>query len=345
MKTHQFLLSTALMLGLSSPAFAEGPTLTIQNFIGKITIQTEPDIPLSVLQQKRSSEVDIANTSSGLVIDGGIDELRGTKCKGYYGNLSWSWTGKKESHSNFGGYEDLDRYPALTIAAPQNTHLVIENSIPFGQVEDIGSADVSISHCGRLTMENVAGDAGFNISGSGDLQVGDVQNLTARIRGSGDIEAGNVAGDAQLRISGSGDITMGDAETADLGVSGSGDIEIARIAERLNIQSSGSGDVIVEGSYGKLIYSSRGSGDLSVDEVNGEVEVETGGSGDVDIDDGELSYLKIRATGASDVEFDGTAKNADLRARGASDIYVYEVTGTLERSESGAADISVRRDN
>jgi len=331
----------AVTPAFASPAFADGPTLTIENFVGRINVETAPGQDLQIIDAKRDAGVDISDRSNNLTIDGGIEKHDSKRCKGYYGNISWSLFGKKEKSDQIGGYENLDDLPELTISAPDNAHIIIKNTIPFGTIGDVGSTDVQVKHCGQLTFGNIETMGKFNIHGSGDIEAGNLGSLQANITGSGDMNFGNVAKDASISVRGSGDASFGDAETLDITVSGSGDIEFETVSEALSIDSSGSGDVSGESTYGTLTYESRGSGDFNIDEVNGQADIKVAGSGDVDIDSGDVSYLKIKATGSSHVDFDGTTMDANLRASGASDIYVNKVTGQVTADESGASDIDI----
>ena len=361
MKLRYLILTTALIALVSTPAFADDPSVTIKNYVGKITIETSPKYTLDISNQTTSEDVDLDETGSELIIDGGIDDPDGKKCKGYYGKSSWSWFGRKEKHSDFGGYKDLDDYPNITVTAPKTVKVIIDNAIPFGNIGDIGSADISMPYCGQLDIGTIASDAIFNIRGSGDINAGDIGNLYTSVRGSGDVEVGNVAREAKIKVTGSGDIALGDAnvielsvtgsgdvsfgdaETVELTVTGSGDVEIGSVSKSLAMRNQGSGDINVETAFGELNYESRGSGDLEIEEANGNADIDIGGSGDVEIDQGDLNYLKVRSSGASHVDIGGVVKDADLRARGASDIYLNRVTGALIQKESGAADINVSR--
>lgn len=338
MLKRTFILSTALTGLIASPAFAGDTTLTIENFIGKIAIETGSK--LKVTNKQNSSDVDFDRSGDTLTIDGGISEPDGEDCKGYYGRGSWSFFSKKEKKGDFGGYENLDDYPNLTISAPENVTLVIKNAIPFGTISDIGAADIEMSYCGNLKMHNIDGAANLNIRGSGDISALDIGTVKASINGSGDLEFENTT-DAIIKVRGSGDVDFGDADNADITVSGSGDIEMGNIAEMLHVESAGSGDVSSGDVGGGLIYKGRGSGDFELDNVSGDADIRVSGSGDVDIHDGNVDILTIKAKGASDVRFDGTAETAELSASGASDIYVGAVTGKSETRETGSADIDI----
>lgn len=338
MLKRTLILSVSLTAFMTTPAFADNNTLTIENFVGKITI--ENGSKLKVTHKSNSRNVDFDTSGDSLTIDGGISEPDGNDCVGYYGRGSWSFFSKKEKTGNFGGYENLDDYPELTIAAPEDVRLVITNSIPFGSVSDVSAANIKMSYCGNLKMSNINGPADIDIRGSGDISAGNIENIDASIKGSGDFEFENTK-NAVISVRGSGDVEFNDADNADIKVSGSGDIEMGDIAKTLNIESAGSGDVSAGDVGEELIYKGRGSGDFELDSVSGTAEIHVSGSGDVDIRDGDVETLIIKATDASDVRFDGTAINAELTASGASDIYVNEVSGKSDTRETGSADINI----
>ena len=165
-------------------------------------------------------------------------------------------------------------------------------------------------------------------------------NADIEVRGSGDVEMGD-ANDLRLKVTGSGDVDTGDVRSAEISVRGSGDVEIGDVNGPLGVESSGSSDVDIGNVLGDFLYDGRGSGDISVNSVTGRISVDIGGSGDASIDRGKASSLKVSASGASEFDFGGTAETADLYASGASDIYVNKVTGEVRRKESGAADIDI----
>lgn len=340
LKRYALSAATFALIGLSAPAFAAEPVLTIKNYVGKITIETRPGADMDVTQKKRASDVDISSRSGALTIDGGIDEPDGDGCKGYYGNFSWSWSGKKSKKSDIGGYEDLDDYPNLTITGPENLMVVIDNAIPFGSIGTISGADINIDYCGKLTMADINGPAKLGIRGSGTIDAENIETLVSVIKGSGDLSFETV-GEADLIIKGSGNVDFEKAASLNLEISGSGDVEADDVSGALFIQSSGSGDVSVDSVGEELTYTGRGSTDLSIDEISGRALIKVSGSGDVDIDQGTLETLIVTARGSSDVRFDGSTESADLTASGSADIYVGEITGKKSTSTSGSADIDI----
>jgi len=328
-----------LSVFIAAPALA-GPELFIEDFIGTVNVETSSMSKISVVREDNMKGVNLYKDGDSLKVDGGIKKPNGNDCKGYYGSYSISWF-KRESQGDWGGYENLEDYPILTIKAPKDTTLIIRNSIPFLTAGDMNTADVNLSFCGKVNLGDLSGDLQSKIRGSGDLIVGDVGgNADVEIRGSGDVEMGNVK-DLRLKVTGSGDAEAGKVRSADIRVGGSGDVKIEDVSGPVSVESSGSSDVEIGAVTGDFIYEGRGSGDLSADSVSGRISVDVSGSGDVNIDAGETPVLNVSTSGASEFSFDGVAKNADLYASGASDIYVNKVTGDVRSKESGAADINI----
>jgi len=328
-----------LSLSLTAPAFA-GPELLIEDFVGTLTVETTSASQITISREDNMKGVNLYKDAGSLKIDGGIKNPDSKDCTGFHGSFSISLF-KSESRGRVGGYKNLSDYPKITINVPEDTNLVIRNAIPFLNANDLGSADLELSSCGKVNLGDLSGELKANIRGSTDLTVGNVAgNADIDIRGSGDVDMGN-AKDMVLNVTGSGDIDAGDLGSADISVRGSGDVEIKNVNGPLGIKSSGSSDVDIGDVSGDFIYDGRGSGDLSVESVTGRISIDIGGSGDASINDGEASTLKVSASGVSEFDFGGVAETADLYASGASDIYVSKVTGEVRRKESGAADIDI----
>ncbi len=333
------LLTTTLIIASATPAFAEGPIVTIENFVGVIKLDNNAGLA-SVKAIQNDSDVTVNQSADGLTIDGGIANPNGKDCVGYYGGFDLSFSKKNRASGQFGGYKNLKSYPSITLSAPANTVLVIRNAIPFGYIADLGGADIEMTACGRLEIGDITGVAALSIRGSGDINTGDIGDVDIDIRGSGDIETGDI-GHARLTLTGSGDIDFGDSASIDLSLTGSGDIDGGHVDGSVRAVSRGSGDIYLGDIHEDLVYDSQGSGDFEAKSVSGRLSIDSGGSGDVDINGGDVSTLLITASGASDVDFDGTAETAQLYATGASDISVDKVRGKVTLRETGAADISV----
>ena len=333
-------LAAVVTTALAASAVANGPELLIQDFVGTIKVENGASETISITRDENMKGVNLLEQGDNLKIDGGISDPDGNKCKGYYGSYSLGWF-KKEKSGEFGGYEDLEDYPQITVRAPKDTILVIENSIAFVTAEDLGGTDLDLRFCGKVSLGNVAGDLKADIRGSADLSARDVRNVDVNIKGSGDLDIQNAAFVA-LSVAGSGDAEFENIKSADVRVSGSGDISFGDIDGSLAAESRGSGDIDAGNVAGDFIYDAGGSGDLDIGDVTGDrISIDVSGSGDVSIDGGDVKTLKVTASGASEVDYGGIAETADLIASGASDIYVSKVTGEVRSKERGAADISV----
>ena len=353
-KTSTLLLCGAVICGLASltlthtaqadETLAGGQdtdtVLALENFVGTLSVKTGNVDEVRIVTSKNMDDVRLKEEGGNLYIDGGIDDPDGNKCSGYYGKYSWSLFKKKEREGQFGGYEDLDDYPTLTIEAPEDVTVKIRNAIPFAEFENVGAAYANVDHCGKLVFADISGMADFSIRGSGDISAQNTGDLDVSIKGSGDVEVA-ASGETKIQLMGSGDVEIGETKNLDVRLYGSGDIEIDTVEGYLQAASKGSGDIEMDRVTGGLSYDGRGSGDFEVDSVDGEIEIYVAGSGDVMIDGGEASELTVTASGASDVRFGGTVENAELKASGASDIYVKKVTGQLRQRDSGASDITV----
>ena len=175
-------LVTTLMAGT---ALANAPELFIENFVGTIKIENGSSDRMSILRDKNMSGVNLVEQGQNLKIDGGISDPDGDKCKGYYGSYDLTFF-KKNRDGKFGGYEDLEDYPQITISAPKDTVLVIENSIAFLTAEDLGGTDLDLRSCGKVKLGNVAGELRADIRGSANLTANNVGDVDVDIKGSGD---------------------------------------------------------------------------------------------------------------------------------------------------------------
>lgn len=351
-------LAVMIAASISVPALAadSGPVLTIENFVGTITTVTGDR--LVVQNQDNAQDTRFAQDGADLFIDGGIKKPDGKKCSSYYANYNWSWGKKKERSGTWGGYKDLEDYPALTLTVPKGTQLVIRNAIPFAKFGDLGGVDATMDHCGKVTAGNISGpaiitlqgsgdfiagntkDAQIILRGSGDVALGDVGDIDANLVGSGDIKFGQARA-ARLSLTGSGDIVGQSVASADLSLTGSGDIDIENVENGLTARLQGSGDLEIGQTSGPVDASAAGSGDIYIDGVNGRVDLVSNGSSNIAIDGGVAIPLYAKVSGSGEIDFDGRAQGADLKASGSGDIYIHEASGDIRRSESGSGDIDI----
>jgi len=271
----------AALTALVAPAFANGPELLIEDFVGTVKVENSGSDKISMTRQKNIKGVNFIEQGQDLKIDGGIKDPNGNDCKGYYGKYNITLFKKNES-GEFGGYENLEDYPQLTIKAPEDTVLVIRNSIPFLTGENFGEAYLALSSCGKVTLGNVAGNLRSKIRGSADLKAGNVGDVDIDIRGSGDVVI-ETAAFVALSVAGSGDAEFDNVKGADVSVSGSGDISFGNIEGDFGAESRGSGDIEAGDVVGDFVYDAGGSGDLDIDSISGDrISIDVSGSGDVD---------------------------------------------------------------
>ena len=357
-KLAKTLLSAACLTMLANTAAAsETPELRIENFIGTINVVTGDYDKVTVTDADGAA---YESKGASVFIDDGqtIENLR---CKSSNSSVKIS-IGKWNYRKRKGGYKNLNEYPKLKIKAPRDTHIVINDAVIFGDIEEIGSADIHLTSCGELDFGDVngafdvrisgsadvtasnTGALNLSITGSGDFTAQDVAEAKVNVIGSGDIEIANIHGAASVESRGSGDVIIEDINGRfDYDGVGSGDLEIGNIAGAADIHTAGSGDVDMERVEGALTYTSGGSGDFETDYVGGEsLSAKIGGSGDAQIGDGNVNDLYIKVGGSGSVDYDGGAVDAELITRGSGSIVINDPSGKLRKSKSGSGSIRVR---
>ena len=159
-------------------------------------------------------------------------------------------------------------------------------------VPDIES--IAIRGSGNLIHEGslqVSKDLNVKVSGSGDIQMGDIvcKAFEARTSGSGDISFGSIGcTDFSGAVNGSGNIDINTLTASGNGsahVSGSGDIRLRKVSVDgdMDLKTIGSGDITVNGSCHDVTASSSGSGDISGNLSHAGMRVSTSGSGDINL--------------------------------------------------------------
>lgn len=309
----------ALLIGTNVNA-SEAPILKIENFIGTVDVITGDYKSITITD---ADGTPVEKTGNNVTINAN-EKVNNTNCMSNDSNVKIRVGGWKFSKRK-GGYKNIEDYPTIEIKAPRDTHLIIGNSVIFGDIESIGSADIHILSCGDLNLGDITGALKMKISGDGDVDMGD-------------------AGKTDISISGSGDLTIGDLTSADIRISGAGDLDVGDILGHADVAASGAGDISIHRITGGLRYEGSGASDFDAEYVSGgDLYIRTSGSGDVDIDDGSVDDLYVKATGASSVNYDGSSVNGEARASGASDVTVKRSSKSFEHSDGGAGSIRIRR--
>ena len=143
-----------------APASLAQESLEIKNFVGSIKWSNGP---LSVEIEKNAGDTKIKGSKS-VTIDGGISDIDGKDCKSAYGRYDFDFFGKNRK-GHFGGYKGLDNLPILKIALPEETKLILRDSIVFTEgTPNVGELDVEMSYCGEMTLGDVTETVAIDLS-------------------------------------------------------------------------------------------------------------------------------------------------------------------------------------
>jgi len=334
-------LSAALMIATAPASFAQDSldenSLEIRNFIGSIYWSNGP---LSAEVQKNPGDTKISGRAI-ITVDGGHSKIDGSDCKSAYGRYDFDWFGKKKE-GHFGGYKGMEDLPVLKVTLPENTKLILRESIIFTDgAPDIGAADIELSYCGKLTLGDIDDTLALNSRGSADITVGKTGQIVAYLKGSGDLTGGEST-DVLIDSRGSADVELENLTSLEISIHGSGDVKTGDIDGEVKVKSHGSGDTELGHVDGSLSYSGHGSGDLDVASVDGAfLELSTHGSGDIDIGGGRVGKMTARVHGSGNTDFSGEAETANLRVSGSGNIQVNRVTGAVETKTSGSGDVDI----
>lgn len=154
------------------------------------------------------------------------------------------------------------------------------------------------------------------------------EKFEGRISGCGCICAKTISyTDAACAISGSGSINVKDLDTCDVRISGSGDVATEDVRERLAVAISGSGDVACAHVRNVSVRIS-GSGDLAVMNLDGSLEATVAGSGDIACSGGEVDTLRVNVSGSGSLACERlVVGDADITIRGSGAIALGRIKG------------------
>ena len=169
----------------------------------------------------------------------------------------------------------------------------------------VSSPDIeslSVRGSGNLIHEgalHASKDLSLRVSGSGDIQAGDIdcRGFDAHVSGSGDLRIASLAcGEFDAHVSGSGSERIGTVTCTgiDASVGGSGHITVsaARVDGDVQARISGSGRIRFEDiqAEGDMDLSTSGSGSITLNGSCHEVNASTSGAGSIS---GNLTYTGI----------------------------------------------------
>jgi hypothetical protein len=202
----------------------------------KINLTGSPDVVVAVGGQpsvRAEGEAADLERLEIAVVDG---ELRISMRPG----SSWHWG----SHQGITVHVTVPSLQAAAIRGSGDINIDHVQAPAFAATVD-GSGDLDVRQL------RVAGNASFNLTGSGGIRAGGgAARTNASLNGSGDLSlAGFETADATVSLVGSGDVALRATGTAAVQLTGSGGVTIAGGA-RCTVAKSGSGDVDCGGTSG-----------------------------------------------------------------------------------------------
>lgn len=286
--TYRILAAALLGSGLmaAAPAFAQEPTLRIENAAARVVVIPEQRSDVIYTVQPGRAGLPALQTrrdGGAVVLDGGLGGGWGPF--GIHVGMNCQGSGDRVRVQIPGhGVVALQDLPVVTAHVPLNARIAVGQAV-FGEVGPTSSLDFSNAGCGDWRVADVHGPIHIGVSGSGDVRGRSVGPADVHISGSSDVYLGPVNGNLEAHISGSGDVHAASVSGPLVArIAGSGDVTVdGGTSPSVEAHIAGSGDVKFRGTAGQLMASIAGSGDVDVARVTGQITKHIAGSGDVNV--------------------------------------------------------------
>lgn len=181
----------------------------------------------------------------------------------------------------------------LDIAVPRGTPLLVNN------------------FTGELTVDGDLGAPARLELANGEMKLGNLDSVRVRITQSGTVSVGDVKGLAGLQLSGDGEVRLGHVGTAAVELNGNGSVKMISVAEGLSVSMPGPGDIRLDMLAGDLAAAIAGPGTLTISGGQADsMAVGVTGPGTVDFN-GKAKDPRVLMTGPGRVSLaghDGTPK-------------------------------------
>jgi hypothetical protein len=270
------IAAVAAFGALCAGAASAAPSIEIRDAVVRVVVIPEDraDVKVEVLTTNRDLPLQVRETGSGAVIDGGLyHRIRDCHAREENPSVSVRGVGRVE-------YKDM---PQIVIHAPKALTLETNGAV-FGAIGRSASVDIDNSGCSAWTVADVAGDAVLRDSGVGALRLGQAGRLDVRMSGASNVHATRVGG-LDATLSGAGGLTVnelngpmrasvsgvgrirvlqGEAGAVRAAVSGVGGVDFGGRAQSLDAQVSGIGGVRVKTVTGQVTKSVSGIGHVTV---------------------------------------------------------------------------------
>ena len=311
-----------------SRGFSDANAIDVREFTGRIEIAVGGNETAVILTQgKKAYGVDFILAGNKLIIEGeqrpsNFQLFKYLKKNGYgYGK------GAIEKY--------LMAFPVLKISVPVGVDIVFDDVITtamggdtMGHFEinkgyvdaligDVKSAKIGISSAGNVSLGDVSEALKVGIGGSGNFDAVSAGSATFSIGGSGDVQIGYIDNDVKMTIGGSGDIKAGD------------------VGGVVRVNEGGSGEIEIGKAGAGADLSIAGSGDIAMSSINGPTKARIAGNGHIVIKDGLAKDLTVSISGNGDFDFDGKSTNLNVSIVGSGSVDVRKNTGSLKTSNRG----------
>lgn len=181
----------------------------------------------------------------------------------------------------------------LDIAVPRGTPLLVNN------------------FTGDLTVDGDLGAPARLELANGEMKLGNLDSVRVRITQSGTVSVGDVKGLAGLQLSGDGEVRLGHVGTAAVDLNGNGAVKMSSVGEGLSVSMPGPGDIRLDMLAGDLSAAITGPGTLTIGGGQADsMAVGVTGPGTVDFN-GKAKDPRVLMTGPGRVFLaghDGTPK-------------------------------------
>ncbi|MFY8095647.1 MAG: GIN domain-containing protein [Niveispirillum sp.] len=135
----------------------------------------------------------------------------------------------------------------LDLAIPRGTPLLVNNF-----TGDL-TVDGDLNAPARLELAN------------GEMKLGNLDSVRVRITQSGTVSVGDVKGLAGVQLSGDGEVRLGHVGTAAVQLNGNGAVKMDSVKEGLSVSMPGPGDIRLDMLAGDLAAAIAGPGTLTID--------------------------------------------------------------------------------
>jgi hypothetical protein len=283
---YTLLSGAAAIAGLiATPALAD-PGVRVDRAAARVVVIAEPrgDYAISIDQGHAGLKPLVIHKDGGVtVVDGGYGGGPGFFWSGFGLNCHGPVGRQRVSIPGRGDVAVTD-LPVVTIHAPLDAHIGAGRAV-FGEVNGARSLELGNSGCGDWRVGDVHGPLRLALSGSGDVQGGNVGDARIDISGSSDVRLAAVGGRLATHTAGSGDIRVSAVSgPIDAKIAGSGDVIVeGGVAPDVGVSIAGSGNLRFHGTAGSVHADIFGSGDVDIARATGSVTKHIAGSGDIKI--------------------------------------------------------------